>query len=200
MTPRTAALPEEDLCQGIVNAALSRFLRFGYNKTTMAEIADDTGMSAANLYRYFDNKQDIATACCAQSMAEGLDRLRRVVDSQLPLQECLEKYAFTMINTNHELATADSKIGELVAFITRNRAEIVLEKLEVHYSLIEELLKKALQNGEIRCPDICGTAKYIYSAFAIFDVPLFVGFYSKHEYERRAKGIVDLVINGLKPN
>ena len=197
MAPRTAALPEEELCRDIVNAALNRFLKYGYNKTTMAEIAEDSGMSAANLYRYFDNKQDIASACCTKSMAEGLERLRHVANSQMPFSKRLEKYALTMISTNHDLATADSKIGELVAFITRDRAEIVLEKLEVHYALIAQMLIKALQEGEIRCEDISGTAKYIYSAFAIFDVPLFVGFYSKQEYEKRAKGIVQLLMNGL---
>ena len=44
----------------ILDAAEARLLHFGYNKTTMAEIAEDAGMSAANLYRYFKNKQEIA--------------------------------------------------------------------------------------------------------------------------------------------
>jgi len=43
----------------ILEAAAQRFTQFGYNKTTMAEVAQDCGMSAANLYRYFENKLDI---------------------------------------------------------------------------------------------------------------------------------------------
>lgn len=199
MPPRLAALPEDDLCRDIVDAALIRFNRFGYNKTTMAEIAEDTGMSAANLYRYFNNKQDIATACCVKTMDESLEKLRRFASSPRAIKDCLEEYALTMIETNHQLATADSKIGELVAFITRDRSEIVLEKLENHYALLAEILDKAQQRGEISCTDIPNTAKYIYSAFVVFDVPLFVGFYDKQEYERRAKGIVQMMLNGLRP-
>ncbi len=198
MPPRLAAVPEEDLCREIVDAALIRFNRFGYNKTTMAEIADDTGMSAANLYRYFNNKQDIATACCAKTMDGNLEKLRFIAHSSRPFAECLEQYALTMIETSHELAAGDSKIGELVAFITRDRSEIVLEKLENHYALIAELLTKAQRNGEISCEDIPNSAKYIYSAFVVFDVPLFVGFYDREEYERRAQGIVQMLVNGLK--
>lgn len=198
MTPRVAALPEDDLCRDIVEAALVRFHRFGYNKTTMAEIADDTGMSAANLYRYFKNKQDIATACCAKAMDDGLEKLRRIADSSHPFAERLEQYALTMIETNHELATANSKIGELVAFITRNKSEIVLEKLENHYALLADMLTTAQQNGEISCLDIPNTAKYIYSAFVVFDVPLFVGFYEKQEYKNRAVGMAKLLANGLR--
>ena len=196
--PRTAALPEPDLCREVVDAALERFLKFGYNKTTMAEIADDNGMSAANLYRYFENKQDIAAACCTKAMNERLDRLRLVANLSAPFDEKLERYALTMIEHTHELAAPDSKIGELVAFITRERSEIVLEKLDIHYALITQMLKQAVQNDEIFCTDFGGAARHIYSAFVVFDVPLFVGFYSMEEYQSRAQGIVGLILNGLR--
>ena len=46
----------------ITAVAHTRFQRFGYAKTSMQEIADDCGMSPANLYRYFDGKPAIAGA------------------------------------------------------------------------------------------------------------------------------------------
>ena len=64
--------------ENILDAAQARLLRFGYHKTTMAEIADDTGMSAANLYRYFKNKQDIVAECTARCVDERLHRPRAV--------------------------------------------------------------------------------------------------------------------------
>ena len=48
-----------DVRSQIIEAANARFKHYGYGKTTMAEIAADSGMSAANLYRYFKNKQEI---------------------------------------------------------------------------------------------------------------------------------------------
>ena len=197
MCPRTATVPESELCEEIIDAALVRFLQFGYHKTTMAEIADDISMSAANLYRYFENKQDIAAACCVKSMTERLERLRAVANSSGTLAKRLEKYAITMIEHTHELASPDSKIGELVAFITRERTDIVHEKLNIHYALIGDMLERAQQNGEIFCADIPRAAKSLYSAFVVFDVPLFVGVYSMEEYKTRARGIVDLVMKGL---
>ena len=59
MSTATAHSPSELVREAILDAAQARLLRFGYHKTTMSEIADDAGMSAANLYRYFRNKQDI---------------------------------------------------------------------------------------------------------------------------------------------
>jgi len=199
MAPRTAALSESDLRREIVDAALHRFHRVGYNKTTMAEIADDIGMSAANLYRYFENKQDIAAACAAKSMAERLERLRLVANSPGSFASRLERYALTMIEATHELASPDSKIGELVAFVASERSEVVHEKLNIHYALIAEMLLMAKQNDEIVCDDVIGTAKHIYSAFVLFDVPLFVGIYNQEEYKSRARGLVALLVSGLRP-
>lgn len=197
MCPRTAAVPESELCQEVIEAAFDRFLKFGYHKTTMAEIADDIGMSAANLYRYFENKQDIAAACCVKSMTERLARLRTVADSAGSFANRLERYAITMIEHTHELAAPDSRVGELVAFITRERTDVIQEKLNIHYELIAGMLERADKNGEIYCPNIDMTAKSIYSAFVVFDVPLFVGIYSIDEYKVRARGIVELITSGL---
>lgn len=197
MAPRTANLAEPDICREVVDAALHRFIEVGYNKTTMAEIAEDIGMSAANLYRYFANKQDIAAACCAKSMGDNLDKLRLIATSNKSFAEQLEEYALTMVEHTHAMAAPDSKIGELVAFITKEHAEVVHEKLTMHYALLAEMLERATDNGEIKCLDVDNTAQYIYSAFVVFDVPLFIGFYSKDEYKRRARGISALIVKGL---
>jgi AcrR family transcriptional regulator len=46
--------PGDQLSGKIVAAARARFQRYGYAKTSMQEIAADCGMSAANLYHYYD--------------------------------------------------------------------------------------------------------------------------------------------------
>ncbi len=51
----------------ILEASQGRFRQYGYNKTTMAEVAKDCGMSAANLYRYFENKH--RTSACSLPIA-----------------------------------------------------------------------------------------------------------------------------------
>ena len=53
----------------ITAAARSRFQRFGYAKTSMQEIAADCGMSAANLYRYYDGKLAIGLAVARAEQA-----------------------------------------------------------------------------------------------------------------------------------
>ena len=79
MTPVNPIPEGEQVRRRILDAAEARFRVFGYRKTTMAEIAEDVDMSAANLYRYFEDKQDIAAACAGRCMGGRAELLREVV-------------------------------------------------------------------------------------------------------------------------
>jgi AcrR family transcriptional regulator len=58
-----------DAGAAIAAVARSHFRRFGYAKTSMLEIAEDCGMSAANLYRYYDGKLALGAAVAAAEQA-----------------------------------------------------------------------------------------------------------------------------------
>jgi AcrR family transcriptional regulator len=87
----------------IVTAAEEHFSHYGYQKTTVSDLAKAIGFSKAYIYKFFDSKQAIGEAICtrcldtivsqaAASVAEGrsaTDKLRRlfkvVVDHSLTL-------------------------------------------------------------------------------------------------------------------
>ena len=198
MSTATAHSPSELVREAILDAAQARLLRFGYHKTTMSEIADDAGMSAANLYRYFRNKQDIVAECTTRCIDERLGRLRAVVRNEtLSARDKLRRYALELVDDSHELTAADSMMGELVDAVTRAEPDLLHSKFRAHYDLIAEILDAGNQAGEFSVADIHATARYIFTTFAFFDVPLFVGLYERREFAERANGVVDLLINGL---
>src|SRR5690606_41814195 len=43
----------------IVEVALKRFAHYGFNKTTMNEVADDLNITKANLYYYYPDKLEL---------------------------------------------------------------------------------------------------------------------------------------------
>ncbi|MDA0822062.1 MAG: TetR/AcrR family transcriptional regulator [Proteobacteria bacterium] len=189
----------DDVREAILNVAETRLFRFGYHKTTMAEIADDVGMSAANLYRYFENKQDIVAECASRTMDERLERLRAITNgTKYTPAEKLVQYALELVDDSHSLVGSDSMIGELCDTITRERPSLLHAKNEIHYALIGEILSDGVANGDFATSDIEQTARHIHSAFMLFDVPLFVGFYDREEFNQRAIGVANLMINGLR--
>jgi len=185
--------------ESILDAAQARLLRFGYHKTTMTEIADDSGMSAANLYRYFKNKQDIVAECTVRFFDERLERLRAIVrDPALGAGEKLTRYALDLVDDSHGLIEADSMMGELVDAVTRERPDLVVSKYEIHYQLIAEVLEAGRASGEFAVNDPEKSAKYIFSAFSMFDVPVFVGLFDRSDFDDRAIGLVRLLVDGLR--
>src|SRR5271169_668716 len=54
----------------ILEAAERAFVRHGFHATTMQHVAEEIGMSAGNLYRYFPSKEAIVEGLCAVDQAE----------------------------------------------------------------------------------------------------------------------------------
>jgi AcrR family transcriptional regulator len=189
----------DDIREAILTAAQVRLLRFGYHKTTMVEIAQAAGMSAANLYRYFKSKQDIVAECATRCIDERLQALRAIVqDPDCSPSEKLLRYTAELVANSHALAGADSMIGELVDTITRERREFVRSKHEVHFGLIREILSAGNASGEFAIEDTDACARNIFGAFALFDIPTFIGLYDRKEFDLRAEGIVRLLLEGLR--
>ncbi len=191
-------LPETDATRReILDAARERFQRYGYRKTTMAEIADDVGMSAANLYRYFDNKQAIAAACAVECLGERLALLEQVVVSGGGAAQRLHRYALTLLRYTHEEASRQPHVHELVEFIVAERRDVVEWKVGAECALVERLLEEGRDRGEFRVTDVKATALAIHSALAMFQLPLFMGLYSIEVLEERVRAVVDLLLHGL---
>jgi len=188
----------EDLRTQILDAAKNRFEQYGYGKTTMAEIAKDSDMSAANLYRYFKNKQDIAAACTSRCMCEHQDIMRHLVRQSFPsISEKLRAYVVEGLKATHQMYVEQPKINELVEFIASERQDIVLEKMKAQHALIAELLMQGNQSGEFSIDDVITTARSVQNALIKFNVPLFMALHPIDEFITMANEVVDLLLQGL---
>ena len=185
--------------QEILDAARNRFVTYGLGKTTMAEIAEDVSMSAANLYRYFKNKQDIAAACAGQCMCSRNDHLRDIIrQSHLSAMQRLHLFAIEGYRHNSERLQDTPKINELVENVTNHNPDLIQENIKAQVALIAEILAYGNETGEFEVDDIVKKAETIYSALILFDVPLFIPLYTKEEFEDKAERVVDMIIEGIR--
>lgn len=190
-----------ELKEKILESAMERFMSYGYGKTTMAEIAKDLSMSAANLYRYFENKQEIGTACAEQCIGNRLERLKNVIrDDQTSAAECLRLFVIEGFRHNLEIVEERPKINELVESMSSECNDIVYWKIEKQVSLISEILARGNQNGEFDVDDVVGTARSVFAALILFDVPIFARLFPPTEFEELATNVVALLVSGLKKN
>ena len=61
----------------IIEAAFTQFIQYGFQKTTMADIAVATGISRPSIYTYFENKEEILKQRVFGLMIFLMKKLRR---------------------------------------------------------------------------------------------------------------------------
>jgi len=79
----------------VLEAAESVFLRFGYRRTTMGDLAAAAGMSRPALYLVFCNKEEVFEAVLRTFTARTLEELRQGLDARITPQEKL-RFAFEL--------------------------------------------------------------------------------------------------------
>jgi AcrR family transcriptional regulator len=60
---------EHNVREQIVEAAEEHFSRYGYEKTTVSDLAKAIGFSKAYIYKFFDSKQAIGEAICSKTLS-----------------------------------------------------------------------------------------------------------------------------------
>jgi len=189
----------DELKMKILDAAKERFQVYGYGKTTMAEIAKDVNMSAANLYRYFQNKQDIAVECSDLCMSDRSNKIREAVRQPgFSASERLRTFALTSLRTNLEEFEKYPKISELIELVSKEHKELVRDKVQAQCAIIAEILAYGNETGEFDVKDVIKTSGTVHASLILFDFPLFDGFFSHEEFEMMANNVVNLLISGLR--
>lgn len=87
----------------ILNAAQSRFARFGFSKVTMDEIAEDVGMAKASLYYYYPAKDDVFRAVIRREQEEFLKQTAAILDKPVPASQKLIAYVRRRIVLSKQL-------------------------------------------------------------------------------------------------
>jgi AcrR family transcriptional regulator len=188
----------EDTHMRILAAASQRFAQFGYNKTTMAEIADDCEMSAANLYRFFKNKLDIGANLACSCLDAKLMLIKDTVQqSQRPAADRLHDVVLQILSYTHGQWANDPRMNELVNAICDARMEIVNDYKSREHALLVELLEDGIHRNEFAVADVDDTAEAIATAITAFNLPLMMPLCSFEVFEKRAKSVVRLLLTGL---
>ena len=87
MTQKLSQAELKERREGVVTAAVAVFLRYGYARTTMADLATAAGLSRPTLYLLFPDKDEIFTAVIRRLNRQMLDRFR----SALPKLQTTDK-------------------------------------------------------------------------------------------------------------
>lgn len=195
----TAAATAEEIKSLILDKAVDRFIRYGFGKTTMVEIAKDCGMSAGNLYRYFESKFDIGVGVAQLYICKAEQILRDVLKRPgLSPSQRLEAFVLEKLRFMHSQIIEQPNVQDLVDYILDDRWDLVERHRDVQNSLMSEILSEGNRTGEFNVSDVVHTANAIYALTTKFRLPHFIKNVTLEGLEQEAKAGVDLMIRGIK--
>jgi len=192
-------MTELDIKSQILAATEARFSQYGYNKTTMAEIARDCGMSAANLYRYFDSKLAIGAAIANQCLLEKDKELGLiVVDSSLSSADKLQAFIQFILHYTFNHFTESPRLNELIDAITIQCPDVIQAHRQSSVDLLRQLLEQGKNSGEFSFENLDETAEAVNTAISIFYLPSVMPMFSLAEFEKKAKAVCSLLLKAIK--
>lgn len=191
-------LSPEQIRAQILDAAEKRFRQFGFNKTTMAEIAKDCDMSAANIYRYFDNKMGIGACMAQRCFLEAETTIKKACEMPgLTASEQLEAFFLAALEHAHNQWSKQPRMDEMVQVIINERPDLVEQITQVKTAILLRILQQGHKSGEFEVPDVAVTAQTILYAGVVLTVPIFMHLHTYEEFQTMAKNLARLLIAGL---
>lgn len=127
--------------ESIIEAALKRFVHFGFNKTTFTDIARDLGVSQQSLYYYFSDKKALVAAVLNSVIEEYIDKLAGMLSRKKTLAEKMtglveakefffEKYYMLSADHSQEAFYNHRELVALMEDLGKRQQELVEKELE----------------------------------------------------------------------
>jgi AcrR family transcriptional regulator len=166
-----AEIRESDTRTRILTTADRLYRQIGYQKTTVADIARELGMSPANIYRFFRSKDEINEAVGHQLLGEVIATAVEIAGREAPAAERLRALFSTVQHMNAERFTVEKKLHELVALAISENWEMVKAYVERMDGVIASIIADGMVRGEFRSGDPLLSARCLHTAMIRYSHP-----------------------------
>jgi len=180
----------------IIDEARKVFEKFGFNKTSMADIALAARKGRRTLYTYFTNKEEVFKAVIDTEVNNLAERLKEIVYSKVPVDQKLRLYLHTRMKMLRELTVYYSALRE--DFI--NNLGLIeglrKEKDKIEVGIIKEMLDEGIRGRLFSIGDTLLISKSIVVAMKGFEMPIFMGD-EDYDFDELINPMIELFFKGV---
>ena len=190
---------DHDVRDQIVTAATEHFSRYGYEKTTVSDLAKAIGFSKAYIYKFFESKQAIGEMICANCLREIETEVSAAIAGADTPPEKLRRMFKAMTEASLRLFFQDRKLYEIAASAATERWQAVYAYEERIQKLLRDVLQEGRQTGDFeRKTPLDETALAIYLVMRPYLNPLLLQ--HSFDYNKEAPAhLSSLVLRSLSP-
>jgi len=194
---RRPGRPTVDRRAEILDAAQRLYESIGFEKTTMGDVARDLGMSPANLYRSFPNRQAIDEAIAARMLSIIEDRAWTEARVVRPAGAALEALSRAVLEETQLRMFSQQRIHHLCAVAAREQWPVVQAYLDALRGALRHIIMEGQRSGEFARQDPEELADTVCAALTKIWHPQMVEAYSGEDLAATSDRICRLLIRGL---
>jgi TetR/AcrR family transcriptional regulator, repressor for uid operon len=149
MCPRVTDQYKTEVKEKIVQAAITTFSKYGYDKTRMDDIAKSAKLGKGTLYLYFKSKEELFYAISENSIKELKEQLSKLFSKKEDLVHDAEKFYDQYRNLIHD---SEKVSFEMIAESSRNpklRKVLYEQRMKV-YDIVIDYLCRQIEKGFFR--------------------------------------------------
>lgn len=199
-SPASARGPaDHDVRDQIVAAATEHFGRYGYEKTTVSDLAKAIGFSKAYIYKFFESKQAIGEMICANCLRDIGNEVKAAIDEAERPPEKLRRMFKAIVESSLRLFSGERKLYEIAASAANERWQATIVYEESLRTLLQDILQEGRQSGDFeRKTPLDETAMAIYLVMRPYLNPLLLQ--HSFDYTEVAPALLSsLVLRSLSP-
>jgi AcrR family transcriptional regulator len=180
----------------ILSEARKVFGKFGFNKTSMADIALAARKGRRTIYSYFTSKEEVFKAVIEVEIDALAKTLQELIDSPLRADEKLRKYMQTRMNAVKMLTIYYDAIRrdlvENLAYIEKIRKKYD----EMEMKMIRKILDEGVAQNVFEIKDTKIVAGAIVLASKGFELPLIMG-QEGYDHSSMIEPLIDVFYKGI---
>lgn len=186
-----------DKRDGILQAAWGLIRHYGYNKTTIDDIAKKAGVGKGTVYLYFRSKGEIMLALTDltnKRITEELEKIAKEGESPRErLRKCLLFRVMTLFDLVHKYPHSEDVIASMLPDIVEHLDRYVKR----HGELLGNIVEEGCRQGVFQVSSPHEVGRLLAGLFE-FLTPPYYRFHSRKSLEGFANRIVDLLISGIQ--
>lgn len=186
----------DDQKTSVVQAAAQVIQQFGFDKTTMSDIAKALHMSKSSLYHYFTRKEDIFLEVFRNEVDELRGEFLKAIEAEPTPEGKFRAYILTRTDMYRR------KLKQHMEFVeaTSERYELLLRIHEMfdadEIRIISGILEQGNAEGRFAVTDVETLATVMVIAFRAFEYPLTADV-QPTELDKHLDSLLAVIFNGL---
>lgn len=180
----------------IVEEARKVFEKFGFSKTSMADIALAARKGRRTLYTYFTSKEEVFRAVIETEVNNLVIKLGEIIHQDIPVEIKLRQYLQARMNALRELTVYYDALREDFVNNLGLIEDLRKEYDEMEVSMIQGLLDEGVSKQKFVIEDTHLVSRAIVVAVKGFELPIFFR-KDNYDYNQLIAPMIDLFFRGV---